>query len=399
MKLSLAAPCLVLLSWFALGSTIKVPKDQPTIQAGINAANPGDTVLVAPGKYMENINFLGKAITVKSSGGAAVTTIDGNQQGTVATFDSGEGLNSILSGFTLQNGEGGVSIGSSSPTVRQNIIQKSAPNCANGVYIESASPLIQANVIRDNSQEGCDGGFGAGISIGGAGSAQIIGNLIENNSSPIGSGGGGIAMDAAGTPTLRNNVIRGNSVSGQGGGIWIINDSNPLIVQNLIYDNTASQGGGIWFGVVEGQVGPTLVNNTIVGATGISEGSAVFAGGFDDQVQFFNNLMIGLSGENAVYCDGTYSQQPPTFTNNDAYSPQGTGLQGTCASQGNQNGNISKNPKFVSPAKRNYQLRSGSRAINAGTNSAPDLPKKDLAGHPRIVGGTIDIGAYEFQGK
>jgi len=54
---------------FSLASTINVPKDQPTIQAGINAASNGDTVLVAPGKYVENINFMGKAITVTSSGG------------------------------------------------------------------------------------------------------------------------------------------------------------------------------------------------------------------------------------------------------------------------------------------------------------------------------------------
>jgi hypothetical protein len=392
----IAAPCV-------LASTIHVPKDQPTIQAGINAANDGDIVLVSPGTYTENINFNGKAIKVKSAKGPKVTVIDGGKLASVVTFASSETRSSVLHGFTVQNGVaslegGGVSI-SSSPSVTGNIIQNNGGcNGGGGIGIAFASPLVQGNTIVNNSQMGCSGGIGGGgISVRGAGSAEIIGNLIAKNIWP--GNGGGIALFAAGTPTIMNNIFMDNSSSnGQGGGIWIVNDSDAMIVQNLFFENTASQGGGIYFLVPSGSVGPTLVNNTIVGGSGANQGSAVFAGGFDNQVQFFNNLLIGLSGQNAVDCDGTYSQQPPTFTNNDAYSPQGTGLQGTCASQSNQNGNISANPKFVNPSKQNYQLRAGSPAINAGTNSAPDLPKKDLAGHPRIVGGTIDMGAYEYQG-
>jgi hypothetical protein len=175
-----------------------------------------------------------------------------------------------------------------------------------------------------------------------------------------------------------NNIIRNNSSSGgQGGGIWIVNDSEAVIVQNLFYGNTASQGGAM-YPSIPNIPGLILVNNTIVGGTGASQGSAVWAGGFDSQVQFFNNLLIGLSGQNAVECDNSYSSQPPTFTNKDAYSPGGTGLQGTCASESNQNGNISLDPLFVKPSTNKYQLQSGSPAINAGDNSAPDLPKKDL---------------------
>src|SRR5215831_21221051 len=76
---------------------IHVPADQPTIQAGINAAANGDTVLVSPGTYKENVNFSGKAITVQSASGAAVTLIDGQQLGVVVTFNTNETPSSVLS--------------------------------------------------------------------------------------------------------------------------------------------------------------------------------------------------------------------------------------------------------------------------------------------------------------
>src|SRR5579862_2921242 len=114
--------------------TINVPANQPTIQTAINAANNGDTVLVAPGTYFENINFNGKAITVTSSAGAAQTIIDGGQNGPVVTFDNGETTNSVLNSITIQNGHasyngsydsgrgGGIQIINSSPTITGNII-------------------------------------------------------------------------------------------------------------------------------------------------------------------------------------------------------------------------------------------------------------------------------------
>lgn len=58
---------------FPAQRTLQVPSQYKTIQAAIDAANSPDTVLVAPGTYFENVDFKGKAITVKSSAGAAMT--------------------------------------------------------------------------------------------------------------------------------------------------------------------------------------------------------------------------------------------------------------------------------------------------------------------------------------
>lgn len=75
-----------------------------TIQAAIDAASGGDEVLVAPGTYVESIDFTGKAIKVQSADGAAVTIIDGDLQytGVGCTFQTGEGVTSILDGFTIR---------------------------------------------------------------------------------------------------------------------------------------------------------------------------------------------------------------------------------------------------------------------------------------------------------
>ncbi|MDP8202587.1 MAG: hypothetical protein P9M11_10680 [Candidatus Tenebribacter burtonii] len=93
-----------LLSTYLFSTIINIPADQPTIQAGINAAVNGDIVLVQPGIYVENINYNGKLITVASlfltiqdTTYISQTVIDGNQNGSVVTFNSDEEFTSINS--------------------------------------------------------------------------------------------------------------------------------------------------------------------------------------------------------------------------------------------------------------------------------------------------------------
>ncbi len=106
---------------------IFVPGGEPTIQAGINSAVNGDVVIVAQGEYFENINFNGKAITVRSTdpndaGGVLNTIINGGGSGSVVTCTSGEGSDTVLSGFVITGGNatlggGGMYNNFSSPTV------------------------------------------------------------------------------------------------------------------------------------------------------------------------------------------------------------------------------------------------------------------------------------------
>src|SRR5262245_10883046 len=156
--LPLCACLLVLASKSAAATTIHVPADQPTIQAAIVAASNGDTVQVAPGTYVENLDFVGKAIRVTSEQGPDVTIIDGNQAGSVVTFASGEGRQSVLNGFTLRNGKttvssdgGGIRIANSSPTITGNFISNNrASNAGGGIGVSFGSPLIQGNFIKYN---------------------------------------------------------------------------------------------------------------------------------------------------------------------------------------------------------------------------------------------------------
>src|SRR5918994_3461679 len=150
---------------------IRVPLDKPTIQGAIDAAAAGDSVLVAPGTYVENINFHGKAITVESEQGAQATIIDGNLAGPVVTFTSGDGRASILRGFTLQGGDasgqvlkgGGVRIDGSSPTIQANVITNNrACDSGGGIDADFSSALIEGNFVTNNTQFGCSGGGGGG---------------------------------------------------------------------------------------------------------------------------------------------------------------------------------------------------------------------------------------------
>jgi parallel beta-helix repeat protein len=286
----------------AFAGTIHVPADQPTIQKAIDVAANGDVVEVAAGTYTENIDLLGKRITLRGAG-RGKSIIDGSSGGPTITMDSGENPNTIVTGFSIRGGTGkksgskrlggGVYIANhSSPTIEGDTgIGFNTATYGAGIYVgKSSSPLFQDLLVANNvtankgvgagiyslgsptfdncriaentATNGTGGGivlenskatlrdsdvdknhalFAGGVLVKG-GSPEITGNLFEENEvvgAPVNGEAGGLGIGAKGAPFVSGNVFRLNRAH-TGAGIWAW-DAKPIVVLNLIHDNDASQ--------------------------------------------------------------------------------------------------------------------------------------------------------------
>jgi parallel beta-helix repeat protein len=257
---------LLALSPCAAADVLQVPGDSATIQGAIDIAVNGDEVVVAPGTYHEQIDFRGKAIVVRSSDGAASTIIDGNGTRRGVHVHFGEGLDTVLDGFTIRNcfttanGAGLLIRTASSPTIRDCVIERNvAVKSGGGVAIrDNSSPLLENCTIQDNRANR----FGAGVFV--ETSTPVLTDcLIAVNDVLHDEGdavladsyrGGGLANLSGGHTVMNTCRVRQNRAHSGGGGIYN-RDSNPVLTgcvieQNrVIHEETVvpvTVGGGMW---------------------------------------------------------------------------------------------------------------------------------------------------------
>ena len=322
-------------------AVILIPGNYATIQEGIDAAVDGNHVQVAPGTYVENIDFLGKAITLRSEARADTTVIDGNQNWSVVTFENGESGDAVLDGFTIKNGSGTVSC---SPW--------SCYTFGGGIYCDHSSPTITNCTISGNSAT---------------------------------RSGGGIFCDDS-SPTITNCTISGNSAEEYGGGICRNVSFEASITNCAILGNTAARGGGIFFNTSS----TTITNCTISGNSAQEYGGGICYDQFSSSTTITNCILWGDSAfVGAEIWAGGYFPSIITIRHSDVQGGEaGLYIDPSCILNWLE-GNIDSEPIFVGGG--DYHLTAGSPCVDAGT---PDTIYNDKCFPPSMGTRVNDMGAY-----
>jgi len=356
--------------------------DAATIQAGIDSASSGDTVLVEAGTYFENLSIVGKELLLTSRDGASATILDGGSVQETVVFLMGLSRSTVVEGFTMTGGQGhirgsgrdggGIFMQEASPVIRRNVFTANSSRYGGGIYSTSmsgsAAPLIEMNTFEGNVSD-----LGAGLLVG-PGTPEIRENIFRNNNCRFDGGAVYFALNS-GFATVEHNQFWSNSAGDHGGAIDVYgtNASEVLIAWNLFVDNDAGgtgtgdtgAGGGMHLSNVHG----SIINNTIVEGDVPLEvacsGGGISLESIPPDLEISRNI-IAFNRDCGIAC--RFSIQNTLGTNlfwMNENGNLGSGL-GTCPAEWSSN-QIVADPLFCGPGLGNYSVSIESQALTGSS--------------------------------
>ena len=439
--------CAFVLTLFAAlpaqAATIHVPGDHPTIQQAIDVADPMDTILVEPGTYTENIVIWQSVhLVANTGGGGSAVIIDGGLAAATVTFTGVETPETTLEGFTVQNGSdvygGGIAGNGTHATISNCLITDNTADVGGGLF--NCDGIIQNCRITWNTADSggglyrCDGTvlhctIENNTAARGAGLYECQGTVsscgILTNTATAGSGAGAYNCNGS----LSECRIAGNTNSGTstyytGGGLY---DCDGPITRCTIEGNSASYASGGGAAVCDGTFSRCVIRTNVCKYDG---GGLLNCGGpIEDCVVSGNRVTGAAYGGGLANCLGTIRNC--TVVGNRAFDGGGLASCGTitnCIVWNNrptggsyqqvrlptavsycdvQDGSawpgcITAAPQFVNDGlwsgttwqEGDYHLSATSPCVNTAD---PGFASEgtDIEGNPRVVGGRVDMGAYE----
>lgn len=366
---------------------INVPADYPTIQAAIDAASSGDTILVSAGTYNESVNFNKSGVTLRGESKSAV--IQGVSDLPAITCSNLSGGNKAkITNFTIYGGPGAyyaIECGStvSSLQIEDNFLS------IKGISLNAGSSVV----IKNNEINNC-----RPIIASLHNNIQIIGNTFKNT---IGPNPPGISLDSV------TGLIKDNYFSQRWDGALYISNSSNVDVVNNIFTSCYAWNSNAGVNVTNSTV--TIRNNLFRDGHIYSTGSSCGVYSSDSSVSIYNNLFFGNNGHRGVCAyinNSNFIAKNNIFTNNSSDSEiiyiGGSGTQdfsynniwNNTASQDTTGvifgpGNIALDPLFVDT--NNFGLGSSSPCRDSGD---PAVEFNDLNSTRNDMG--IQGGPYGF---
>ena len=433
------ALCIAGIAGRAQAATLNVPAQFATIQDAVSAAAAGDTILLANGTYTgaknREIDFGGKDLIVKSSGGAVGCIIDCQQTGRAFHLTAGVTAASRIDGLTIKNGNvttfgGGIYADGSNPTVT---------NCTftnNTAYVPGSGSTgrpfgfgggISGGIVTNCTFTGNTGGGG-----GGTYNSTAINCTFTSNTATAGGGmyggtatgctfTGNTALNSGGGMNggnVTNCTFTGNTAATGGGGM-----AGGAATNCTFTGNTSSFiGGGMSGGNAIGCIFTNNTANTSAGNSGVSGGGGIYGGSAIDCFLFSNTAKVNGGGSynttllnctvvgntaQGNFGGGIYNTGSATITNSIIWGNKAAANAGIKNDGGTLTvtysdvqdgyagaGNLNADPLFVNLAAGDLHLTASSPCVDAGIAS-DSLPATDLDGKKRVVG-TPDLGAYEY---